>query len=124
MFLIVMSVNEIFISACSLKTLQQSLQAGQRFVTSGGFDGELQNKAMFVCMNTSPKRDNSLECNPEEADTRMWLHTVNFAGTKKLILSPDTDVCYIGLPIVAASNIDVLVRLSNSVEHRILVMQL
>ncbi len=52
-----------------LKTLQLSLNAGQRLVTSGGFDGELQNKAMFVCLNTSPERDNSLNCNAEEADS-------------------------------------------------------
>ncbi len=50
---------------------------------------------------------------------------MNSAGTKKLVLSPDTRVYHIGLPIVAAINNDVLVRLIkfNSVEHRILDMQ-
>ncbi len=62
-------------------------------------------------MNTSPRRDNSLECNAEEA--KIWLHTVNSAGTKKLVLSPDTHVYhYIGLPVAASSNIDVLAQLS------------
>ncbi len=69
---------------------------------------------MFVCMNTSPRRYNSLECNAEEADKRIWLHTVNSAGTKKLVLSPDTDVYHyiIGFPVAASSNIDVLAQLS------------
>ncbi len=95
-----------------------------RFVTAGGFNDELRDKTMYVHMN-SPQKDDALQYNAEEADTRIWLHTVNSAGNKKLILSPDTDVYHIGLPIVAETNLDVLVRLSkfNSVEHRILDMQ-
>ena len=69
--------------------------------------------------------DDALSCNAEEADTRIWLHVANSAGHKKLVLSPDTDVYHIGLPIVAETDLDVLVRLStfNSPEHRILDMQ-
>ena len=72
----------------------------------------------------APQSDNIL-CNAEEADTRIWLHTINSAGQKKLVLSPDTDVCHIGLPIVAESDLDVLVRLNtfHSVEQRFLDMQ-
>ena len=39
-----------------------------------------------------PQSDNTLLCNAEEADTRVWLHTLNSPGLRKLILSPDTDV--------------------------------
>ena len=101
------------------------LGPNQRFVTAGGFNGQLRDKAMFVCMNTNKESDDTLLCNAEEADTRVWLHTTNSAGTKKLVLSPDTDVYHIGLPIVAETSLDVLVRLSkfNSIEHRILDMQ-
>ena len=53
------------------------------------------------------------------------MHVVNSPGTRKLVLSPDTDVYHIGLPIIADTNIDVVVRLSsfNSLEHRYLHMQ-
>lgn len=51
---------------------------------------------------------------------------INSAGTKKLVLSPDTDVYHIGLPIIIAkTDVDVVVRLSpfSSLEHRLLDMQ-
>ena len=38
---------------------------------------------MYVGMNTSPLSDDTLLCNAEEADTRIWLHTLNSAGNKK-----------------------------------------
>ena len=34
----------------------------------------------------------------EESDTRVWLHVVHSAGTRKL--PPDTDVYHIGLPLL------------------------
>ena len=71
------------------------------------------------------KCDNRLACNAEESDTRIWLHVVNSAGQKKLVLSPDTDVYHIGLPIVAGTGLDVVVRISpfSSLELRLLDMQ-
>lgn len=80
---------------------------------------------MFVRMDTLPQCDTALTCNAEETDTRIWLHTINSAGKKKLILSPDTDVYHVGLPIVSRTDLDVLVRLNpfTSLEQRILNMQ-
>ena len=103
------------------------LHQNQRFVTAGGFNDQFQDKAMFVCKNTNPQSDDALSCNAEEADTctSIWLHVANSADHKKLVLSPDTEVYHIGLPIVAETDLDVLVRLStfSSTEHRILDMQ-
>ena len=47
------------------------------------------------------------------------------ARTRKLVLSPDTDVYHIGLPVIALTNLDVLVRLStlSSIEQRFLDLQ-
>ena len=58
----------------------------------------------------------------EESDTRIWLHTVNSCGNRKLILSPDTDVYHIGLPVIAQN---VIVQLSSfsSIELRLLDLQ-
>ncbi len=44
-----------FISDYFLKIIH-SLHAGQKFVTSGGFDGELQNKAMFMYEHFTKER--------------------------------------------------------------------
>ena len=44
---------------------------------------------------------------------------------KKLILSPDTDVFHIGLPVIASTDVEVFVRLTpfNSLEHCLLDVQ-
>ena len=59
---------------------------------------------MFVELNeTPPQCDHQLTCNAEESDTRIWLHVINSAGKKKLVLSPDTDMYHIGLPFVTGT---------------------
>ena len=96
-----------FLSTYFLKKVQCRLGPQQRFVTAGGFDGSLKNKALYVTSSTAqPQPDDSLYCNAEELDTRIWLHAVNSAGTKKLVLSRDTDVYHIGLPIVAGTDLE------------------
>ena len=55
---------------------------------------------MFVVLNSTSQCDHYLTCNAEESDTRIWLHVVNSIGMKKLVLSPDTDVYHIGLPLL------------------------
>lgn len=59
-----------------LEKMRTVLQPNQRFVTAGGFNNDLRDKAMFVLVNTSPQSDDSLLCNAEEADTRIWLHAL------------------------------------------------
>lgn len=53
-----------------------------------------------------------LTCNAEEADTRVWLHVVHSVGTKKLLISPDTDVYHIGLPLCNYDECVVYVQVS------------
>jgi len=90
--------------------VQRRLGPQQKFVTAGGFDGSLKNKALYVTSSTAQLQpDDSLYCNAEESDTRIWLHAVNSAGTNKLVLSPDTDVYHIGLPIVAGTDLECVV---------------
>ena len=114
-----------FLSHHFLERIKRKLQPQQKFVTSGGFNGTLRNQALFTTLNGTPQCDNALSSNAEESDTRIWLHVVHSAGHKKLVLSPDTDVYHIGLPIVAGTTFEVLVRLSpfSSLELRILDVQ-
>ena len=54
-----------------------------------------------------------LNCNSEEADTRVWLHTFRSPGSKKLLYSPDTDVYHIGLALLGRyPQSDVFIQLS------------
>lgn len=114
-----------FLSLHFIQKIKQKLRPQQKFVTAGGLEGSLRNQALFINFNGTPQHDAQLSCNAEECDTRIWLHTINSFGQKKLILSPDTDVYHIGLPIIAETNLDILVQLSSfsSVELRLLDMQ-
>ena len=101
------------------------LKQQQKFVTAGGFDETERNQAVMVTFNRNPQTDQNLYCNAEESNTQIWLHTIHSYGTKKLILSLDTDVYHIGLPVTATTDLDVLVQLSffTSVELSLLDIQ-
>lgn len=98
-----------FISTYFLEKMKRKLRDRQKFITAGGFGGDLKDQAMSIEANGTPKHETMLECNAEETDTRIWLH----------------DVYHIGLPFVANTDLSVMVRLSpfSSSELRILDMQ-
>ena len=62
--------------------------------------------------NIRPQPDPRYTCNAEEADTRIWVHVRKTKCTQVLILSPDTDVYNIGLPLVPRSGKEVVVQIS------------
>ena len=111
-----------FISEYILQKIRYRLKPTQRFVTAGGLQGSMAEKAMFVTHQTEPIVDERLTSNAEESDTRIWLHVLHSAGTRKFVLSPDTDVYHIGMTIIAETQLDIVVRLSpfNSIEQRLL----
>ena len=114
-----------FLSEHFLQKIRPRLTHSQIFVTAGGLKGELRDKAVQVTSGQPPTINNILICNADESDTRIWLHTLPSTGTRKLVLSPDTDVYHKGLPVIAHTHLDVLVRLSNlsTIEQRFLVLQ-
>ena len=48
----------------------------------------------------------------EETDTRLWFHVKKNNCTKVLIMSPDTDIYNIGLPLPSISNKNIVVQLN------------
>ena len=101
-----------FLSTYFLTKIQHKLNPQQMFITAGGFRGDQSNKAFFVTSaSKEPQCNESLYCNAEESDTHIWLHVINSTGTKKLVLSPDTDVYHIGLPIISGTELECVVRL-------------
>jgi len=111
-----------FLSEFILQRIRYRLNPTQKFVTAGGLEGDHAQKAMFVTRQTPPTVDERLTSNAEESDTRIWLHVLHSEGTRKLVLSPDTDVYHIGLRVIAGTELDVIVRLSpfSSIEQRLL----
>ena len=101
-----------FLATYLANNVSKSSRTTQPFVTAGGFEGSLQDEALMVQLHSLPRTDPMLCCNAEEADTRIWLHVAHSAKTNKLVVSPDTDVYHIGLPIIAKHKMNVKVQLS------------
>ncbi len=97
----------------------------QKFVTAGGLQKDLTDKALVVTNESEAQTDPRLSCNAEESDVRIWLHVLCSSGKRKLVLSPDTDVYHVGLPIIAQTYLEVMIQLSpfSSLEYRILNLQ-
>ena len=88
------------------------------FVTAGGFDGELTDKSL-VSQNGSISQHLLTEGNHEEADTRVWLHANASAVNIVVIYSPDTDIYFIGLPILKDIDKTIYVQLKDSPYEKI-----
>ena len=50
----------------------------------------------------------------EEADTRVWLHATITPAETVIIYSPDTDVFFIGLPMMPSLNKKIFVQFTDS----------
>ncbi len=114
----------IFLGHYLLHNIGANLLPNQKCYVAGAFDDSATDSAWFVQGQQSPQPDPSFTCNAEETDTRIWLHVKQTSATRVLIVSPDTDVYHIGLPLQArsAQPKDVIVQISaiNSREIRLL----
>lgn len=97
-----------------LRVIRKFISGVQRFFLAGCYDDERCMCVTASGMQVCPQ----LACNAEEADTRVWLHVMHSTGTRKLLISPDTDVYHnIGLPLcILASPITRLLHL-NKLHH-------
>ena len=71
--------------------------------------------------NGKPQPDPKYNSNAEETDTRLWVHVKQTEYTRILVLSPDTDIYHIGLPLTR-QNKQVVIQVSpiNSKEIKFL----
>ena len=100
-----------FLSLYFSENIKRKFRPQQKFVTAGVLEGSLRNKALSVTLNGALQSDPQLTCHVEESDTRIIrLHTINSHGLNKLILSSDTNVYHICLPIVAGTNLTLLYK--------------
>ncbi len=54
----------------------------------------------------------NLRCVAEETDTRLWLHVKKPNCSNILIMSPDTDIYNIGLPLLSVCDKNIMVQLN------------
>ena len=96
-----------------LHYMRKCLQENQIVYVAGGYDNKIQDTCWYVRNNTNPQPNPRYTSNAQETDTRIWVHVKKTACTKILVISPDTDVYNIGLPLVSQSvNKEVLVQIS------------
>ena len=68
--------------------------------------------AWYTKSSCQPQPEPDLFSNAEETDSRIWLHAERKSKNKILVLSPDTDVYHIGLPLHCATAKEILVQLN------------
>ncbi len=115
-----------FVAQYMLKHMHTHLSSHQKFYVAGAFADHLANTSWFVGGSCStPQPDPAYSCNAEETDTMLWLHAKKTHCSKILVLSPDTDVYMIGLPLQCTREKDIIVQISdmNSRELRLISMK-
>ena len=113
-----------FLTQFFLNHIHIHLLPSQRFYTAGAFVEPLTNTSWFVEGSQDPQPDPEYTCNAEETDTMLWLHASKTNCKTILILSPDTDVYMIGLPLNCMQDKNIIVQIStfNSREVKVLYM--
>jgi len=111
-----------FLAQFMLKHINSHLSSHQKFYVAGAFAKQISNTTWFVQGKTSPQPDPIYACNAEEMDTRLWLHARQTQCEQLLVLSPDTDVYFIGLPLQCARDKEIILQISdmNSREVKLL----
>ncbi|CAC5371098.1 unnamed protein product [Mytilus coruscus] len=82
-------------------------------IDAGGFDDDRKDRAISI-LNGQVVDYDLASGNHEEADTRVWLHASVTTANQVIIYSPDTDVFFIGLPLVPNLTKTVYVQLRDS----------
>ena len=81
----------------------------KRLYIVGAFENEIADTAWCVHGRSTAQPDPRFSCNAEETDTRLWLHAY---FQKILVISPDTDLYHIGVPLQCAIHKEVVVQVS------------
>ena len=101
-----------FLADYMLNHIQSHIASQQKFFVAGAFIGQLVNTSWFVEDKQLPQPHPEYSCNAEEADTVLWLHATKTQCTNILVLSPDTDVYMIGLPLLCTASKHIIVQIS------------
>ena len=103
----------VFLGIYFLSNISPHLRSNQKLYIAGAFENELADTAWYIqhgSKNLQP--DPTFNSNAEETDTRIWLHARKTPHNKILVISPDTDVYHIGLPLQCAIQKQVIVQVS------------
>ena len=102
-----------------LHHISNHISSHQKLYVAGGFSGNLATTSWFVEGNSNPQPDPVYSSNAEEADTMIWLHATKTPLQNILVLSPDTDVYMIGLPLQCTLTKHIIVQISKIGSHEL-----
>jgi len=114
----------LFLTKHFLNKASMFMQQGQLLLVAGGFDGPAQDAAWTVTKGTAPTPQPSYRCIAEESDTRIWYNVKTTSCTRILIMSPDTDIYHVGLPLAATTSKDIIVQLNKYTSKELLYLHL
>lgn len=101
-----------FLTKYFLSHASKYMRDGQSLLLAGGFEGDIEDTAWTVTKGTTPQPNPIYTCAAEETDTRLWLNVKCTSSSKILIMSPDTDIYHIGLPLQSIANKEIIVQLN------------
>lgn len=113
-----------FLGNYLLYSIEQHLQGQQVLYVAGCFEGNVGTTTWYVQSKGKPQPDPKYNSNAEETNTRVWLHATKTYHTNIAIMSPDTDVYHIGLPLLCTINKEVVVILSAVTSRELKVIHL
>ena len=102
----------LFVGNYFLNNICNHLQPFQVLCVAGCFNNDISQTAWYTKSSCQPQPEPDLFSNAEETDSRIWLHAEKTSKNKILVLSPDTDVYHIGLPLHCATAKEILIQLS------------
>ena len=102
----------LFLGNYFLNNICNHLQPFQVLCVAGRFNNDIFTNSLVYKSSCQPQPEPDLFSNAEETDSRIWLHAERKSKNKILVLSSDTDVYHIGLPLHCATAKEILVQLN------------
>ena len=116
-----------FLTDYMLGNIHAHILPEQKLYLAGAFsDQSLTNTAWFARGSKKPNKEPEpiYSCNTEETDMRIWLHAEKTSCSRVLIVSPDTDVYFIGMPLPCTIEKDIMIRISKVTSKEIRLLHL
>ena len=101
-----------FIGEYLLNNAGSQLKEQQTLYVAGCFDDDIMDTAWFTDKSGDVQPDPTFWCNAGETDNRLWLHATKTIHDQVLIISRDTDVYHIGLPLKCVHQKEIVMQIS------------
>lgn len=113
-----------FLGGYFLSNIGKHIQQNQSLYVAGCFDGDIVNTAWYVSGTNRRQPHPEFSCDAPETDTRLWLHATMSSCSQVLIISHDTDVYHIGLPLPCIREKQIYVQVSPLSSHQLKILNL